>query len=223
MNPTIVFDVQQKHFDNHQGGNVGGVPPKKVTLDQSSKKPSALFTIEGNTVPGKIPMVDWYTTLPIVLAATRLTLAYDVTFDAKLATDCWAQERDLKLTFNKRTANFSFERVVGQNGNLQVSANGSGGNWKDIGFALPTLIPGVPHHFVHRFAFDFTKFLYSYLAINIDGQEFTIPMTSDFQNQAFDHGGWGDGALFQFQQDARPDLQDPSFTETLDRCTLTFF
>lgn len=215
--------LQQMPLKNHQGGNIGGVPPKVVSADQKSKAPATIFTVSGNTKPGQIPMVDWYTTAPVVPTAKFLSLGYDLILDPNVAANAWALERDLKLSFQKKTANFSFEIVVAKGWKLQISSKGSGGNWQDPGGSISPLAPNVPHHFLHRFSFDFVKWLYSYLAINIDGQEFTIPNSPDFQNQPFQQTGWGDGALFQFQQDLRPDLPNPSFSETLSNANLTWW
>jgi hypothetical protein len=217
MPPIVVFNVQQRHFDNHQGGNIGGVAPLHVAIDQTSKKPATTFYTEGNSQPGKIPMVDWYTTIPVDAGAKNLSLAYDLTPDGRVAGNGWALERDVKLTKSGKTANFSFECVITSGWKLQISK--FGGGWADIGASIPPLTANIAHHFLHRYAFDFGTWKYSYLAINIDGQEFPVP--TGLQNLAFEDTGWSDGALFQFQQDSRPDLSDPAFMETLENCTMT--
>jgi hypothetical protein len=219
MTPVIYRAVQQNPFAFHTGGNIGGVEAASESCDQLSKKPATIFTIQGRKAPG-IPMVDWYQTLPLISRANRLTLEYDLWVDDRVAAQAWAQERDFKLTWLGRTGNLSFERVV-RTGQLQIS--GAGGQWLDVpGAIVPTLDPTVSHHFEHRYAFDVLKgWVYSHLAINVDGEEFDIPPS--MQNLPFLQTGWSNGALFQFQQDAVPDLEDPGFSETLDNCTATFF
>lgn len=214
---------QMSSWKNHVGVLAGGVPPLHESMDKLTHSPASVFSLDGNSWPGKIPMVDWYVTCPVVSTAKFLSLGYDVILDANVASNAWALERDLKLSYKGKTANFSFECVVAFGWKLQVSSRGSGGNWQDIGASVTPLEPNIPHHFLHRFAFDFNNWVYSYLAINIDGEEFTVPNSPDFQNQPFAQTGWTDGALFQFQQDLRPDLQNPVFSEILNNACLTWW
>lgn len=205
-------------WKQHDGGNIGGVPPK-LTLDQQLS-PFAIFHTEGSQVKGGYPDVDWYLGRPLQPNTGNLSLSYDLTVDNNGA-NVQARERDVRIEKDGWDYNFSFQIVDSVGGKLQIS--GQGGGWQDIGYSIPALDPSVVHRFACIYSFNFAAHSYSYVGIFIDGVWYPIPARA--QNLQAQNLGWTDGAVVQFQQDLTAAAGDAGlgYSEEVTNLNLTWW